>query len=343
MKINVLLTGAGGNLAHFIYRALLYTKLDLRIVACDYSYNAVGLYQADVGYVVPPAKDINYVPTIMEICQRESIHIIMVGGMAEMRVLAQNKDSIKGKTGAFVVTSSPEVLRTAEDKWELAKYLAQAGFDFPRSALPNDQGELTKFMDQVAFPYVVKDRLGSGSQGLAVARNKQQLDHLIEAVPNPVVQEYLYPDDEEYTVGTFVCLDGKAVASIVMKRLLGLGLTFKAQVLPESELGAYCERIVEGIGCLGPGNVQLRVTERGPIVFEINPRFSSTTSARPHYGYNDAEMCIRHFVLNEEIKRPSINGGRLFRVIEDVFVGEETFDLMKRQGRIEKAFRSRDD
>ncbi len=335
MSINVLLTGAGGNLAHFIHRALLLSKMDLRIVACDYSHNAVGLYLADKGYVVPPAKDSKYLPTIIEICKREKIHIILVGGMIEMRILAENTTVLRNETPAFVVTSPPKILRRAEDKWELARHLAHNGFDSPRSVLPSDRAGLCSFMDEIVFPYVVKDRFGGGSQGIAVARNKKQLEYLVETIPNPVVQEYLYPDDEEYTIGVFVSSNGKSAACIVMKRQLRLGMTFKSQVLPESELGSFCEKIVESVGCIGPANVQLRLTNRGPVVFEINPRFSSTTSARPYYGYNEAEMCIRHFVLKEEIDRPVIQRGRFFRVIEDVFVGEEIFEFVRREGRIE--------
>src|SRR5437868_6246021 len=87
--------------------------------------------------------------------------------------------------------------------------------------------------------------------------------------------------------------------------------------------------------CLGPMNVQLRLTARGPVVSEVNPRFSSTTSASPHYGYNEAEMCIRHFVHREEIVRPKIRSGRFFRVVEEVFVSEEELEALSAKKRIE--------
>jgi carbamoyl-phosphate synthase large subunit len=334
VTINVLITGAAGNQAHFIWKALVQSELNLRIIGCNHDHDGVGLYQFDVGYVVPAAKDPAYVSKIIEICKREGVHIIMVGNMAEMRVLAQHKDFIKEESGAFVVTSPFEVLQAMEDKWKLTKYLQRRGFDFPRSVLPNDQTELERFLDNVQFPYVVKDRFGAGSQGIAIVRNKKQLDYFVETIPNPVIQEYLYPDDEEYTVGVFLCSSGKPAASIVVRRQLMHGMTWKAQVLPQSEIGDYCERVLEHSGCIGPCNVQLRLTDRGPIVFEVNPRFSTTTSARPHYGYNDAEMSIRHFVLHEEIRRPVIRGGRFFRVIEDVFVEEKDFEYVRSTGRI---------
>jgi carbamoyl-phosphate synthase large subunit len=336
--INVLLTGAGGNLSHFIHRALLRASLDVRIIACDYSSNAVGLFLAEAGYVVPPARSEAYLPKLVEICRNEEIHIVLVGGIVEMRVLAARRDELLERTGAFAVTSPPEALDRMADKYQLARALAAAGFQAPETVLPSDHGRLERFCEEHGFPCIVKDRLGSGgSIGLGVARDRRQLTYMIEQIPNPIVQEYLYPDDEEYTVGAFVESNGKAAASIVVKRQLGLGLTFKGQVLPESELGGYCERILETLGCLGPANLQLRLTKRGPVVFEINPRFSSTTSARAHYGYNEPEMCIRHFVLKEPVSRPVIRPGRFFRTIEDVFVEEEDFRRLDDTGVIRRS------
>lgn len=330
MKINVLITGAGGNLAHFISRALEYSNLDLNIVACDYSSNAVGLYKAKTGYVVYPAKHENYINKIIEICKNENIHIIMVGGMAEMRVLAKNKDYIKDKTGAIVVSCDAQLLNLMEDKWETVQCLKKVGYEFPYSVLPSNKFEYEMFLKNFNFPYVVKDRLGAGSQGVAIAHNMDELNYLIKKIPNAVIQEYLYPDDEEYTVGVYISSYGNAIGSIVMKRQLGLGMTSKAQIIANTTLGSYCEEFLEKVGYRGPGNVQLRVTDRGPVIFEVNPRFSSTTSARPHYGYNDPDMCIRDLILGEKLSRPKIKEGRFFRVIEEVFVEEKEISSLEK-------------
>jgi carbamoyl-phosphate synthase large subunit len=91
---------------------------------------------------------------------------------------------------------------------------------------------------------------------------------------------------------------------------------------------------MKNLNCIGPANVQLRVTARGPVVFEINPRFSSTTSARPLFGYNDVEMSIRNFMLNQPVERPQIKGGRFLRMIQDVYIPEETFEQVKEEKKI---------
>src|SRR5215831_19825558 len=336
--INVLLTGAGGNLSHFIHGALKRAKLDIRVVACDYSSNAVGLFLGQAGYVVPAARSEAYLPRLISICRKESIHIVFVGGIVEMRILASRADELRQESGAFVVTSPPAALDRMADKYECACSLAAAGFPAPATVLASDHEALERFLEQYGFPCIVKDRLGrGGSIGLGVAKDRPHLACLAEQIPNPIVQEYLYPDDAEYTVGAFVGTNGKAAASIVIQRQLGLGMTVKGRVLPGSDLGPHCERILEALGCLGPGNLQLRLTKQGPVVFEINPRFSSTTSARAFYGYNEPEMCIRHFVLKEPIERPAIRAGRFFRTIEDVFVEEEEFQSLVESGLIQRS------
>jgi carbamoyl-phosphate synthase large subunit len=333
--VTILLTGAGGLMGHFIMKAIRASAVPARIIGCDHSRTAAGLLQTQVGYVVPSAKDSAYIPKIIDICKREEVRLIFVHGHIERHILAQNKDAILSETGAPVVTPSEEVLRQLEDKWELTRHLKRRGFEFPQSVLPNDQPGFRQFLEVCRFPLIVKDRFGWGSRGIGVARNTRDLDYFLGTIPNPVVQEYLGREEEEYTVGVFVDATEKAAASITMRRELSFGLTMKAEVVPDPEIGEYCKKVVEGSGCFGPTNVQLRMTDRGPVVFEINARFSTTTSARCHYGYNEAEMCIRSFVFHEALSQPTIRSGSFVRVIEDVVVDQQALSMLARDGRIE--------
>ena len=45
--------------------------------------------------------------------------------------------------------------------------------------------------------------------------------------------------------------------------------------------------IAEGLDLRGSMNIQLRLTDKGPRVFEINPRFSSTVLMRHRIGFSD--------------------------------------------------------
>lgn len=62
-----------------------------------------------------------------------------------------------------------------------------------------------------------------------------------------------------------------------------------------------CVEIAMAIGARGPINIQCRLVNGKVKVFEINPRFSETTSIRAMVGYNEPDMLIRRHVMGEEI------------------------------------------
>ncbi len=331
-KTNVLLTGAGGDQAIFIWKALKQSYLDTHIVACDCNYLSVGLYRTSSSYVIPSVDSESYLPRLKEIMLAEKIDIVMTGGRGEMMLLAEHAQEIRKETGAYVVAPPFEILKVAADKWKLVSFLKSNGFNYPHSCLPDDRTALELFLQEKTYPFIVKGRFGAGSRELRVAHNREQLEQYVGEVKNPIIQEYLLPDNEEYTVGCFCNSQAKAVGSIIMKRTLGHGLTNKASVIFHEGITQYCESIAEKLGYIGPLNLQLRLTNRGPVLFEINARFSSTESARAYYNFNMPEMCIRHFIFNEDIPRPVVKSGYFFRVFDDVFVDGDSIEKTRETG-----------
>lgn len=335
-NVNVLLTSVGARLSLFIWKAIKQAKLNIRMVACDCNYLAAGLYRADVAYVVPHSSKSDYIEKIIEIIKKEKIDIVIPGIIGEVLILGKNSELIKRETGAYVVAAPEHALDIANDKWNLVCFLKENGFDYPKSAIPEDAENYKRFIKEVKLPYIVKERFGAGSVGLSVVNTSNELELCVSRMSNPIVQEYLLPDDEEYTVGCFCDRNSKPIGSIVMKRKLGLGFTNKAQVVLDENISKYCENIASKIGFIGPCNLQLRNTQRGPVLFEINPRFSSTESARAYYNFNMPEMCINHFVFNEEITRPEIRTGHFFRIFDDLFVETEDIEKVAKTGVCQK-------
>jgi carbamoyl-phosphate synthase large subunit len=180
MNVNVLITGVGGCLGQFILKALKHSNIKHKAVGCDCDSNSLGLFQTDKAYLVPTAFSSDYLNKITDICLIEEIDIIMAGSMVELRLLSQFKEQIKEKTNAFVVSSDIDTLRIMEDKWNLVQFLKQAGFDFPNSILASQTDKIKDFINTHGFPLIIKDRLGSGSKGLGVAKNEHELDQLLE-------------------------------------------------------------------------------------------------------------------------------------------------------------------
>jgi carbamoyl-phosphate synthase large subunit len=64
-------------------------------------------------------------------------------------------------------------------------------------------------------------------------------------------------------------------------------------------------------------NFQFRMVDGSPMLLEINPRISSATSIRAAFGFNEAAMCIDHFLHNKEIFQPTLRSGSAVRYLTE--------------------------
>ena len=70
-------------------------------------------------------------------------------------------------------------------------------------------------------------------------------------------------------------------------RKLKESYTSWAEVIKNSKIEKLCKKITEEIDFFGPANFQLILTKKGMMIFEINPRFSSTVLMRNYLGFTD--------------------------------------------------------
>jgi carbamoyl-phosphate synthase large subunit len=320
--LNVLVTGAGGPLGQSIMKAVRYASLPCRLVATDRHPLSVGFHWADSHYILPTADEPGYLAQLAAICREERVDAVLIGSEGEMHVLAQEKGAFERETGARIIVSSPEVLCISTDKWETTRFLAAHGLDYPRSALPEELEQMEALVADLGFPLIVKPRNSSGSKGLFKVQSQRELMHVLPLVDRPIVQEYLRPDDQEYTTAAFVDDTGQPQGTVVMRRELAAGLTYRARVEDHPVVAATAQAVASALRPLGPCNVQLRLTRRGPVPFEINARFSSTTSIRACFGYNEVEMALRCYVLGERIRPPRPRRGVALRFWEELYLPE---------------------
>jgi carbamoyl-phosphate synthase large subunit len=318
--LNVLVTGAGGPLGQSIMKAIRQANLSCRLVATDRHPLSVGFQWSERHYVLPSAEEAEYLPRLRAICQAEKVDAILIGSEGEMHVLAENQEAFEGGTGTKIVVSPQEVLEISADKWKTVNFLASNELDYPHSAIPEQADQLEQLLSDHGFPLIVKPRRGSGSRGMFKVHNRRELNGALVLVNQPIVQEYLEPDEEEYTIAVFMGRDGRAQGAIVMWRELAAGLTYRARVVENDLVADAAAAVANALGPLGPCNVQLRLTERGPVTFEINARFSSTTSMIANFGYNEVEMALRCYVLSENITPPKTRSGIALRYWEEFYL-----------------------
>lgn len=318
----ILITGVGGPVGQAIVKAARLSRVPCTIVGIDQAPLSVGLGWVDFPAVIPGVKQTDaYLKAITQLCDRHKIRLIMPGSEGELVVLAEHAAFLREQTGALVVASSSQVLQITLDKWNTCQFLRDAGLNFPDSAKLEDKEPLDELVKRHGFPLFAKPLQGSGSQGAQPVRSREELDRLRQSGRSFVVQEYLQPQEEEYTTAVYRQSDGKLIKPIVMKRQLLAGNTYRAWVSDNPAVAEQAEAVVRALGASGPCNVQLRLTSCGAVPFEINARFSGTCGMRAHFGYNEVEMALRDLVLQETIPEPSIQPGSALRFWDEAYYG----------------------
>jgi carbamoyl-phosphate synthase large subunit len=327
-QISVLITGSGSLYGVAIARSLTKESLGCKVVCCDTDPITLGLYLADKGYLVPPVEEHDaWLEKITDICLKEKIDCIFICSSHEIKIFAQNKDLISKSTGAKVFVNPLSVVEKCLDKWHTVQFLKEAGFHYPDTICwPEDKSLLVAFLSRVGFPVVAKPRRGAGSRGLAIINDEQELSDFMLDKKQYIIQQFIPETNGEFTVGICLGSDGKVLSSIALKRTLKDGMTMVALADDYPSLCRYCEQVAQALKAYGPLNLQLRTENGVPYIFEINPRFSSSTGMRIALGVNEAELLIRSEVLGETVTKPTVVRAGVIRQFTDFVITKEQME-----------------
>lgn len=333
-KICVLALGVGGNVGQGILKALSISDIPHRVVGACISSLACGLYITDRSYVSPYFNDPNFFDWLVDICRSEQVDVILTGVEPILSFLAQHADQIKEKTGALCIVSNPETLLIAHDKLLTCQWLEKHGFNYPRYALSTAQDAVSNLVKTCGFPLIGKPRFGRGGSGIIKIENLSTLQ-FVEQQKDYLIQELIGTPDSEYTVGCFSNQDGQVCGSIVMKRELLEGTTYRAIVCDFPEIKEEAVRIVNALKPMGPCNLQFRVSSNGiPICFEINMRFSGTTPLRARFGFNEVKATLEHFLQGKEIQLPHVTQGIALRYWNEVYIDTNAHNELHSTGKL---------
>jgi carbamoyl-phosphate synthase large subunit len=142
-----------------------------------------------------------------------------------------------------------------------------------------------------SLPCIIKDRFGAGGKGLAVVDTATVLLHA-RTQAGGIWQELLRPAEQEYTCGLYRTARGETRTIVFRRRLAGGRTAYGRVVAGHADIERLLLRIADLLELRGSINVQLMLTDRGPVVFEINPRFSSTIVFRHRLGFEDVVWSI---------------------------------------------------
>jgi len=341
-KATVLVTAAGGIVSQGIMKSLKLSNMIknhpvmYEIVTTDINAQAAGLYRSDIGILVHPPSSSDYVESIIKICKEQNVQAIFVGSDEELLPIAHVKEKIEKETGTIVLINPIDVISTAIDKWKTFEFLKKNNLPCAESSLPENQEE---FIEKFGFPLVVKPREGHGSLHFYIVNNRDEIKQAISAIQKvgwrPIIQEYLDGENVEFTSGVTINKTGKNImSSISMRKTLKQGQTYKAFVDDFHDVRKSAEETALKFGCRGSINIQAKMIENMPKIFEINPRFSATCPIRATAGVNEPDIVFRNFVLGEEIKIDTYQKLVCLRYWNEVYVPYSTYEKTNKMRKV---------
>ena len=125
-------------------------------------------------------------------------------------------------------------------------------------------------------------------------------------------------------------MDDTCKGIIVMRRILRDGDTHKCFSVIDTIIEQAVRNIVDAIKPFGACNIQLRVRDSIPYVFEINARCSGTTASRTLCGFNEPKM-IADYLLKKIEPKFEIKELTILRYWKELVVDNDTVkDLEKK-------------
>ncbi|MFP5265164.1 MAG: ATP-grasp domain-containing protein [Blastocatellia bacterium] len=184
----------------------------------------------------------------------------------------------------------PEAVRMCRDKLSQRIRLQRAGVGVPRFIPADSPDAAIEAVEALGLPVVLKPVSGSGSMGVKMCKRLDEVQSHATALLQRSVNERGLPVPRrilveemvlgpEYSVESF----GRGVVGTTRKHLGALpdfvevGHDFPAALSPEIE-SAIKQAAVSALDALGlawgPSHCELRLTERGPKIIEVNPRLA---------------------------------------------------------------------
>lgn len=323
--LKVLLTSAGSGVGEAIYKSLAISGLDTTIVATDISGFNSGSFRCDRAYKIVAPEDPRYSQQIIDICRQQDIDVVLSGSDTELGKLAELKAA--GAVKSFIMVGAPEAVRVCRDKRQTCEFYLKHSLPFVSTSLYSGVEDIIR---AYGFPILAKPTGGSGSLGVKVLMNQRDLQDL-EAKEDYIFQEYLLSENwpvtkasitrddviksnalvqkDEISIQVLLGRDKEVLGTFMSRNVLKFGMPTKIYpfICEEYEdIGRRMAACLADIGMIGPVNLQCKITDRGPVFFEINARFTGITSVRATLGFREVEAMLLHFMADrsrEDVQR----------------------------------------
>jgi carbamoyl-phosphate synthase large subunit len=291
-ELTVLVSACGAPGTAALLRALRENgERPVRLVGTDMSDRAVGRHLCDEFHRVPAGSDPEFADAMLEVCRAERADAVLPQSSFDLLGLAEAKERFEG---IAVLVSSPEAIRSSNDKAETYALLDRIGVKGPAWHRVAGGRAVAEAVGELGYPereVCLKPIFSSGSRGfriLSASADRQeqllgnrpgvagamQLEEVVELLPEEGGPELLVM---ELATGPERTIDGIAVQGRIAlghpktREAMRAGLAMYFETLDDPGLMDVAARIVAELRLDHFFNIQLV----GEHVIEINPRIST--------------------------------------------------------------------
>ncbi|MCM1086931.1 MAG: ATP-grasp domain-containing protein [Muribaculaceae bacterium] len=287
-NIRILFTGVGRRveLLQAFRQAAQYLQVHLKIYSADMAGTAPALAFCDETRKICAMTDADYIPQLLDICQKDKIDLIVPTIDTDLLVLAAHAERFQA-AGTKVLISSRDKIAVCRDKNYTSDFFISCGLKAPKPV--NDYQKYTG-----SFPCFIKPKDGSSSINAFKVEQESELAVYAEKIGDYIIQPFI--EGTEYTVDIFCDFEGNPIFIIPRIRLaVRAGEVLKTKIDLDEKIIEESGRLIDKFKPCGPITVQLiRQNETGEDYYiEINPRYGGGAPLSMKAGADSPQMLIR--------------------------------------------------
>lgn len=321
------------------------SKYQFRIIGVDIQPKGLGSLLSDCFYQVPPGSDEKrYIESLIKICQKEAVDVILPISDEENISLSKNIELFR-KINIQLLVNEYEITRLAFNKKLTLSLLDENNIKTPQWRVCRDINDLEEKIMELGYPekeVVIKPIMARGSRGFHIIKsNFNEVDQFLsrdsifmtkasllqvlskagDVIPKLLLMEYL--PGHSYSVD-ILADQGKMLACLPHRRIgYKWGRLNWAIIEKNKAVLEMCQSLVRIFKFDNLVNIELGYSNDNiPLLIEINPRASATLGLNALTGIDILHHAI-DLKLQGECNLPS-----KFQEVEYV-IGDANYSLNK--------------
>lgn len=267
--LNILITSASSKtpLVRAMKEAAQKIDSAIGVIAGDINPDIPTRYIADAFWEMPIVSD-ETLPDIIMGCQIRKISVVLPTRDGELIFWAKHYSLFK-EAGITIIISNLQAIRRCLDKLAFAHFGHETGLPMITA---------TDILDTLnAKAYVVKERFGSGSRGVAVNLSAEQAHYYADKLDCPIFQPFI--NGLEISIDGWLNCHGQCLGVVLRRRdKIESGESQITTTFSNPVLESQAKQILEKLELHGPIVMQAIIIDNVMHIIECNPRFGGAST-----------------------------------------------------------------